>query len=284
MPYKRLSIVIALLGCFIIASANHNIDVKFSKEQFHSSNGMTVNYRLLKPQVADSNAENKFPIVLFLHGQGERGDDNRSQLDNGGKFFAQDSIMLAFPAYVVFPQCPKSYFWSYNTAPERPDPSGLRATKEETPIMTAVMELIESMAQWHEVDASRIYVVGISMGGMAVYDLVCRHPDVFAAAVPICGAVDPERLTSAIGVPFRIYHGKKDDVIPVIASEVAYNTLKSNGGEAELVEFAYEGHDCWDAAFGMPDFLLWIYSKSKKAAMTNGVADKLSNRPLQDCL
>lgn len=105
--------------------------------------------------------------------------------------------------------------------------------------------------------------MGLSMGGMATFDLVSRYPDVFAAAIPICGIVNPSRLAVAKKVKFRIFHGDADDVVPVIGSRSAYKALKKAGAKVEYIEFPGCGHASWHPAFNCPDFMKWLFSQKK---------------------
>ena len=102
------------------------------------------------------------------------------------------------------------------------------------------------------------------MGGMATFDMIARFPELFAAAVPICGAVDPSRLDDMKGVKIRIYHGDADTVVPIECSRKAYRALKKAGADVKLFEFPGCGHGSWNPAFNQPDFMEWLF-KQKKA-------------------
>lgn len=102
------------------------------------------------------------------------------------------------------------------------------------------------------------------MGGIAVYDLACRYPERFAAAVPICGAVNPDRLKNTSDISFLIFHGAQDEEVPVLCSRKAYVMLDSIGAKVDYVEFAGEGHECWTSAFNYPTLLPWLFAQTKK--------------------
>ena len=215
-------------------------------------------YRMLSPSEIESGKE--YPLVLFLHGSGERGNDNEKQLAHGASIFSNPVNSDKYPAFVVFPQCKEKY-WTGKIdeqffMPGSPVPPESKA--EET-----LMELINHLIANNPIDKNRIYIVGISMGGIAAYDLVCRHPDIFTAAVPICGAVNPERLSDARNVKFMIFHGEEDDEVPSYCSREAYKALNSVGANVEYIEFAGIGHDCWSSAFNYPTLLSWLFSQSK---------------------
>ena len=134
------------------------------------------------------------------------------------------------------------------------------------------MSLIGDVVAANPIDPSRIYIVGISMGGIAAYDIVCRHPNVFAAAVPICGAVNPERLADAKDVKFMIFHGEDDEEVPSICSREAYKALSAAGAQVDYVEFAGIGHECWSSAFNYPTLLPWLFAQTKSEAKADGPA------------
>ena len=99
------------------------------------------------------------------------------------------------------------------------------------------------------------------MGGMATFDMVCRFPDTFAAAIPICGSVNPKRLISAKDVSFRLFHGDADKSVPVEGSREAYKALKAAGADVEYIEFAGCTHNSWNPAFNYPDFMEWLFKQ-----------------------
>ena len=223
----------------------------FEAKAFIASNKDTLNYRELLPE--NYNPQQKYPLVLFLHGAGERGSDNKAQLVHGSKMFTNPVNREKYPAIVLFPQCPSNSFWSY----ERRSGSG------NSPLQ-AVKELLDQYIAKKTVDTDRIYVMGLSMGGYGTFEMVCRFPDVFAAAVPICGGVDPERLKTTAGkVKFRIYHGDNDNVVSVENSRKAYRALKNYGADVEYFEFPGCNHDSWNPAFNKPDFFSWVFEQKK---------------------
>ena len=197
---------------------------EYERSVFVSSSGDSLNYRLLEPEVMQ--AGEKYPLVLFLHGAGERGNDNEKQLTHGGQMFLNPVNREKYPAFVLFPQCPESGYWAYENRPQSFIPTQMPVGKEMPSVFQAVKELLDMYLANPQVDKSRIYIMGLSMGAMGTYDMVSRFPDLFAAAVPICGTVNPTRLSAARNVAFRIFHGDADDVVPVAGSRQAYKALK----------------------------------------------------------
>lgn len=221
----------------------------------------TLLYRYLTPSVVESGK--KYPLVLFLHGSGERGNDNQSQLLHGGQMFLNPVNQENYPAYVLFPQCPEGISGAYVEPLKTLDPERMPQDPPVSPLMQTVMDLIYHYRSLPTVDPNRIYIIGLSMGAMATYDLVCRYPDVFAAAIPICGSVNPSRLTTAAGVSFRIFHGDADAAVPTKGSREAYRMLRSLGADVEYIEFPGCTHGSWNPAFNYPDFMQWLFDQKK---------------------
>lgn len=121
--------------------------------------------------------------------------------------------------------------------------------QEISPILQTLKQLLDSYLVMPEVDTQRVYIIGLSMGAMGTYDLVVRYPEIFAAAVPICGTVNPSRLSVAKDVKFRIFHGDADDVVPVKGSREAYKALKAAGADVEYIEFPGCNHGSWNPGF-----------------------------------
>ncbi|MDR1866503.1 MAG: dienelactone hydrolase family protein [Bacteroidales bacterium] len=256
----KSSVIFILFFIFAAEIARGQTD--FAAKEFISSSKDTLRYRELLPE--NSRAGRKYPLVLFLHGAGEKGRDNAAQLRHGSMMFTNPVNREKYPAVVLFPQCPEGVSWPYDRTPE-----GRRWNEfpVEYPVSTplkSVRELLDAYLAGGMVDKNRIYIIGLSMGGMGTFDMVCRYPGLFAAAVPICGGVAVERLPKARSVKFRIYHGDADQTVSVENSRKAYRALKACGAEAEYVEFPGCGHDSWNPAFNTPDFLSWLFGQKKK--------------------
>lgn len=225
----------------------------------------TLPYRLLLPRNYD--AGKKYSLILFLHGSGERGSDNEAQLTHGGKLFLKDSVRYQYPAIVVFPQCPKSSTWapvaygldsagrrSFSFPPDAP------ATRP----MTLLLQLLDTLEQQFQLDDDRIYVGGLSMGGMGTFDLVARRPGYFAAAFPICGGGAPENAKKLKGTAWWVFHGDADAVVPWQLSEQMVAAIRKQ--RRSLVKFTlYPGvnHNSWDNAFAEPGLLAWMFGKRR---------------------
>lgn len=252
---KAFLLMILVFSCTLVSYAQKT----FEPHIFRTEDGYELNYRVLEPE--HIKPRRKYPLVIFLHGMGERGNDNVKQLVHGSEMFLNPVNKEKYPAYVIFPQCPEDKMWAYSSYP-----LDLENLQEEdiTAPMKAVKELIDTYIDNPSVDPSRIYIMGLSMGGLGTYDIVARFPETFAAAIPICGAAKTDRLKSANKVYWRIFHGDADTVVPVKCSRNAYKALKEAKADVEYIEFPGCGHNSWNPAFCRPDFMKWIFSKRRR--------------------
>lgn len=231
----------------------------------YNSSGNTLPYRILFPDSFDP--EQKYPLILFLHGAGERGDDNARQLVHGGDFFAADSNRRNFPAVIVFPQCQENTYWAnvkihYQQDGSRSfsfDPSG-----EPTIPMQLTISLLDSLLGEAWVDQSRVYIGGLSMGGMGTFEMLYRMPQIFAAAFPVCGGSNPEMINEAVNkVQVWAFHGTDDGVVKPELSEKMIEAYIKAGAHAWLTLYPGVGHNAWDYVFQDPDLLPWLFSVQK---------------------
>lgn len=251
-----------LFSFFFIATV-YAQDHEFEANTYYSKLGDSLLYRQLNPERIEENK--KYPLVIFLHGAGERGADNTSQLRHGALMFTNPVNRKNHPCFAVFPQCPSDLYWP---TPKRPD-----SFKEESPFpldaeiskpLALTKELLDKIIKTHPIDESRIYIIGLSMGGMGTFDMVCRFPNLFAAAIPICGGVNVERFNNfSTKTVFRIFHGDADSVVPVRFSRQAYLKLKSEKISVEYIEFPGVNHGSWDPAFNKSDFMSWLFQQTK---------------------
>lgn len=245
--------------CLLVSFAGYAGDkASFLKKQFTARSGYALNYRILYPE--NYQPGEKYPVLLFLHGAGERGSDNEAQLRHGGDMLASHAMRSKYPALVIAPQCPEEKSWStYKPKDEQGDrsyPPAAAITEE----MQAVKELLDSYIAKGMVDTRRIYITGLSMGGMGTFDMVCRYPDLFAAATPVCGGANRQRLLRYKGrTAFSIYHGAADRTVDVQWSRDAYEALKKAGAEVRYKEYPGVDHNSWDRAFAEPDYLEWMF-------------------------
>lgn len=235
----------------------------FEKKEMISGND-TLRYRILYPQ--NFQAGKSYPLVVFLHGSGERGNDNELQLKHGGKLFVRTDIRNKYPAIIIFPQCPKDSAWSrFKRGPKINEwiyDASLTAT---TPALL-VKKLMDSLINSGVARSKKVYIGGLSLGGMGTYDMLARYPGYFAAAFPICGATDVTAfLAKAAPVPLWIFHGADDVVVPPTFNRELYKGLMEKGAtRVKYTEYPGVNHNSWDNAFAEPGLLPWLMSNKKK--------------------
>ncbi len=227
----------------------------------------TIPVRFLMPENYDP--AKKYPLVLFLHGGGERGSDNEAQLIHGAKMCLKKENRRDFPCVVLFPQCPSDTYW-YSATVDRSKTPPIRDfdyTNEITKGLLMAIEITQRTIEtelFANIDPDRVYVIGLSMGGMGTFEAVARYPDLFAAAVPICGGGDVRAFNQKMPkLPMRIFHGTADSVVDVKYSWEMYDLLKQLGWPVEYVEYPAVEHNSWDYTFAEKDFLAWLFSKKK---------------------
>jgi predicted peptidase len=229
----------------------------YEPRQFVASNQLTLNYRLLKP--VGYVPGKKYPLVLFLHGAGERGDNNWAPLVHAAKDFADPKRRESYPCYVVVPQCPSDAKWS---EVDWSKPSSTLPEKPSVP-MQAVKELLDEMVENAGVDPNRVYITGLSMGGYGTWDAIARYPGFFAAAVPICGGGDPSTVKLFARTPVWCFHGDSDSVVSVKRSREMVDALKAVGATVKYTEYPGVQHDSWTATYANPDLYTWLFAQQR---------------------
>ena len=220
----------------------------------------TLRYRILYPE--NYKPGKAYPVIMFLHGSGERGNENEAQLIHGGDLFVKDSIRKINRAIVIFPQCPKDSTWSrFNrgtAGTERVFVKGLSATVPEL----MVKYLLDSLVEKKKINSKKIYLGGLSLGGMGTYDLVMKYPNYFAAAFPICGACNVAAfLEQAAPLPLWIFHGSLDNTVSPDPDRELYKLLMDKGAKrVTYTEYPGVKHNSWDNAFMEPGLIPWILS------------------------
>jgi predicted peptidase len=254
---------VILAGVFALSASSptYAADVRerFEKQEYVDAEGGKLPYRLLKPQQVDDNK--KYPLVVFLHGAGERGNDNTKQLVHGMADFASDEVMQKYPAFVIAPQCPEGKQWvdvpwsaDEHAMPEKPSVP-LRQT----------LDLIDQLKKKLPIDDSRIYVTGLSMGGFGTWDAIQRRPNFFAAAAPICGGGDAALAERIKRVPVWAFHGDADGAVKVRRSRDMIAALKAAGGSPKYTEYPGVGHNSWTATYSNPEFYAWLFEQKLPA-------------------
>lgn len=214
-----------------------------SEEMFQKEVTKTValRYLLALPKGYGENKDQKWPLMLFLHGAGERGNDlNKVKVHGPAKLIEQGK---EFPFIVVSPQCPADSWW--------------------TDQLDALMALLDEVQAKYAVDPDRVYLTGLSMGGFGSWALGCRYPNRFAAIVPICGGGEWFLAERMKNVPVWAFHGAKDGVVPLRESQEMVDALKRAGGNVQLTVYPEANHDSWTETYNNPKLYEWLLSQRK---------------------
>ena len=238
-----------LLLC-LYASAAHGQTDRFSYESFKDQDA-ELHYRLLTPDAV----KRKLPLVIFLHGSGERGDDNEAQLKWGVQQFARDENLKHYPAFVAAPQCPSNQTWSAYDGKFKDNP---------TRPLELVRGMIDDLVKRYPIDENRIYITGLSMGGFGTFDALARYPELFAAAVPVCGSGDPSTVDRYKDVPIWIYTGAEDDVVLPERTVRMFNVLMDAGAKPGFTLVPEVGHFSWIAAYSDGLLMQWLFRQRKE--------------------
>ena len=247
-----------LLFSLLFVSQTIVLSQEFSKELFVSDKD-SLPYRLLLPKNYD-NAK-KYPLIIFLHGVGERGNDNELQLVHGKDLFINMNRNNNFPSIVAFPQCSKNSYWANVSRINNSFSFSDNPTENKS--LKLVEGMINELQSNFKINSNQIYIGGLSMGGMGTFELVYRNPDMFAAAFAICGGANPKIGEKISKTNWRIYHGDKDFVVPVKLSIDMYNSIKSFNKNVYLKIYPDVNHNSWDNVFREPDLFPWLFSNSK---------------------
>ncbi len=254
-----------------------HVDSVLVRHTFSAPNGLELPYRLFTPP---SKVRGKIPLVVFLHGRGDRGTDNGKKIyENTGLFMNHLSLVgpnmqTKYPCYVLVPQCSDKTVneeWAkwVGNSPETPF-KGLG--KDGSYIMhdepsesgAATLALIEEQIKSHSIDPDRVYLIGLSMGGFGTWEFTARRPDLFAAAVPMAGFSDPSQLQKIKHIPFWLFHGDADKSNPVDGSRTMYRLLKEADADVKYTEYAGADHgESFKIAFQEPEIIPWMFSKKR---------------------
>jgi len=206
--------------------------------------------RVLLPQRYQP-AQVQYPLVVFLHGSGERGDDAVSQLKNGARAFEAPALRERFPCIVVAPQC------------ARDDTFGGSWYGGDSRTQQRVVAMVRELCTRRSVDARRVVLMGFSMGAIGLWDCLTRHPGLFAAGVPISGDLDVERARDLRSFPLWAFHGERDELVPNTNTRAMFAMMQQVGGLAKYTEFPGVGHDAWKPAFETKELYEWLFAQRR---------------------
>ncbi|WP_394794924.1 prolyl oligopeptidase family serine peptidase [Armatimonas sp.] len=283
-----------LLGiCFLLSASTHAQDFldTLQARTFQDASGVNLPYRLYVPENYDPNQ--KYPLVLYLHGSGERGDDNRLPLEAepfAQTFFSPD-VQAAHPSFFLVPQCPwevvggdpRGEFWVNNFETilgESPGEETLHpgwtwnsysiADYPVSASLQAVTNLLPALQSEFSLDANRLYVTGWSMGGDATWDLLMRNPGLFAAGAPVAGVGDPTQGASLASTPLWVFHGAEDTSMDVSGSRIMVSAIQAAEGNPRYTEYADGGHYIVaeeGRVYQEPGFMDWLFAQSNTVAV-----------------
>jgi len=253
-----LSFTVAVLLTFLALPASSALaqsgSQAFDSFSFSGADAGVMPYRLHTPSLDNSNAS-PLPLIIYLHGSGGAGTNNVKQISGGNShgtgLWLKPEIAKENPAFVLAPQIPRGQRWDAMGSDEL-------STSAEL-----LLQLIQSIQSEYPIDSRRIYILGQSLGGMGVWDIVAKRPDVFAAGVPICGVGNSDRIVNAKDIPLWAFHGDEDTTVPVSGSRTMVEELRAAGSSTKYTEYAGVGHNSWESAFAEPDLATWLFSHSK---------------------
>jgi predicted peptidase len=240
MNFKVPALIASLLMASFTGGAEPPITGVQVEKRFKDQN-----YLFFLPQ-GYKKSEQSWPLMLFLHGGGECGTNLAKLKVSGPPMLADDDP--AFPFILVSPQSPKPWGWNHDT----------------------LIALLDDVISKYRVDSRRIYLTGISMGGFVVWSLAAEHPDKFAAIVPICGAGNVADAKKLSALPIWVFHGAKDDTVPVQQSRIMVAAIKAAGGHVKYTEYPETGHICWTQTYDNPRLFQWLLDQNTDKSRAPG--------------
>lgn len=251
-------VALMTLGIAAIPARGDDARVAFQTRVFEHQ-GNALPYRILFPE--GFQRDKKYPLVIFLHGAGERGTDNSAQLVHGMNDFARPENRAKYPCFVIAPQCPQERRWV------EVDWGAAKHTMPETPSIPlgVTIALLDTLQKELPVDADRVYVTGLSMGGYGTWDLAQRFPARFAAIAPICGGGDELQAPRLKLLPIWAFHGDQDTAVKPERSRNMIAAIKSAGGQPKYTEYPGVAHNSWSQTYADPKFFEWLFAQKRAA-------------------
>lgn len=247
-----------VFGVVLPVCAQFKVDEAFKEVVYTNAVGETFAYRLWAPQFPE--AGRKYPLILFLHGSGECGTDNRRQLGVGLPRLLASLQLRSEPVMVLAPQCQNGNGWVRRPA-MGPD---YAASREPTPALEVALELCRHLVAERQADPQRLYITGLSLGGFGTWDAIQREPELFAAAIPICGGGDLRRVQAIKRFPLWVVHGAKDQIVPVDCSRRLVELLRQCGNrKLRYTEIEGAGHNVWDQTYASQEVLEWLFRQTR---------------------
>jgi acetyl esterase/lipase len=253
------TVIAAVVSLFFAANVH-----AATRDDFLYGTDSTIPYRYFVPPGYDGSQA--YPLILFLHGAGERGGDNEAQLNNsanGAMRLLDDANLALQPVFMIAPQCPTDGWWSGGT-------------------LTTAIGIIDLLSATYNIDADRIYVTGLSMGGMGTWSAVTSQHDRFAAAVPMSGNGDTNAAAGVSAIPFWFFHADNDGTVGVEGSDNLVAALRNAGGSVIYTRYDFGGHGIWPTAYRHPLLFPWLVSQQRGAPSTITAPILRINQPTSD--
>ncbi len=234
---KNLAVVII---CMLLPFMKSEAQLSKNKFEKEISIMAKANYLLYLPEHYKSAKDKKWPLMIFLHGSGERGDNLDQVKKHGPPKLVENGRQFDF--ILVSPQCPAGKRWDVNI----------------------LNELLHFIIDNYAVDTNRIYLTGLSMGGYGTWDWAINNPKIFAAIAPICGGGDPQRACKIKNMPVWVFHGAKDNVVQPWRSEIMVDALKKCNANVKYTVYPDAGHDAWTQTYNNQELFEWFLQQKKK--------------------
>jgi predicted peptidase len=251
----RAVVVWLVLGMIAASARADDKSAEFEEHAFELRGGAKMPYRLLQPERIEPGK--KYPLVLALHGWGERGADNHKQLKNFGPLFLKPGVRKRYPCFVVLPQANGS--WVQNPVFDKP----IRLTKTPAASLAMAHEIVKVVMKKHPVDADRLYLMGYSNGACGIWELLEREPHAWAAAAPMAGAGDPAHVGPAKNVAIWAFHGEKDPTIPIARMRELVSALRAAHGDPMFTIIPNGVHHNALDGLNDPNLIRWIFAQRR---------------------
>ena len=221
-----------------------------------------VPYRLFTPNATE--AGERYPLVVYLHGAGGRGNDNQKQLGLDVERILAPEARALGPFFLVAPQCPDGDEW-INRHASPPFRTYDQSKFPESDASKATLAIVQELLARLPIDPDRVFLTGVSMGGSGTWDLITRHPGVFAAAIPVTGVGDPSRASVIAKLPIWAFHGTRDNISPIENFRAMRRALQDLGSGARFSELEGVGHDSWNQAYTQLETFRWLLQQRRSA-------------------
>lgn len=242
------------------AHAQFTADERVQPCAYTNAAGEVTHYRLAAPQFPA--AGRKYPLILFLHGSGECGTDNQKQVKVGLPALVATLLRrkVAEPVLLVAPQCTMTNGWVRRLAMRET----FSAEPDPAPALAQALELVRHLVAERQADPDRLYITGLSFGGFGTWDAIQREPDLFAAAIPVCGGGDKRLVRALRRLPIWVFHGSADPNVPAACSRRMVDALKLSGNsKVRYTEYEGAGHAVWDRVYGDDEVLAWLLRQTR---------------------